>query len=205
MTIIDLTVPLNPRTPTYEGDPPTKLEPVATIAKDGYAFTYISVNSHTGTHVDAPTHMVPDSAKGLDSYKPDQFVGRGVYLDVTDKIFTLEKLKQSNIQAGDIVVFHTGMADVYHETSYYDSYPAMPEEVAQYLVDQKVSMVGVDMCSPDHEPFEVHRILLGGDVLIIENLTNLGQLAGKTFDVYALPIRIDADAAPARVIAILRD
>jgi arylformamidase len=97
------------------------------------------------------------------------------------------------------------MSDVYHEVAYYDDYPAMPEDIARYLVEQKVNIVGVDMCSPDREPFEPHRILLSGDVLIMENLTNLGELAGKTFEVYALPIRVDIDAAPASVIAVVKD
>lgn len=204
MKIIDLSVPLNTQTPTYEGDPPTKLEPVATVAKDGYAFTYISVNSHTGTHVDAPTHMVPGSTKGLDSYPIEHFAGRGVYIDATAKAITLEAVQQAGLRPGDIVLFHTGMSNTYYESAYYDDYPAMPEDVAHYLVEQKVKIVGVDMCSPDHEPFETHRILLAGDVLIAENLTNLDALAGQMFDVYALPIRLDIDAAPARVIAVVK-
>jgi kynurenine formamidase len=43
--------------------------------------------------------------------------------------------------------------------------------------------------------------LLGGEVLIIENLANLDKLTGKEFTVYALPIKLDIDGAPARVIA----
>ncbi|HSX30633.1 MAG TPA: cyclase family protein [Candidatus Saccharimonadales bacterium] len=205
MTIIDLTVPLNPQTPTYEGDPPTKLEPVASVDKDGYSFTYLSVNSHTGTHVDAPSHMLPEGAKGLDSYPADHFVGRGVYVDVTSKIFDLAAIQQVGIQPGDIVLFHTGLSKAYHEAVYYESYPAMREDVARYLVGQKVKMVGVDMCGLDYEPFPIHKILLSSDVLIIENLANLDQLTGKAFDVYALPLKIDTDGSPARVIAVVKE
>jgi arylformamidase len=203
MKLIDLTVPLSEQTPIYEGDPETKIIAGATVAKDGYADSYISVYSHTGTHIDAPVHMLADSQKTLGTYPLEQFVGRGVYIDVTTKKFDLAMVRSADIQAGDIVLFHTGMSDVYHESVYYDDYPAIPEDIANYLAAQKVKMVGVDMCGVDHEPFPIHKILLAGDVLIIENLTNLDALAGKDFDVYALPLKLDIDGSPARVIAQL--
>lgn len=85
--------------------------------------------------------------------------------------------------------------------SYYTDYPAVPEDIAQQLVDMKVKMVGVDMGSIDHDPFPVHKLLLGSDILIIENLVNVGQLVGKKFKVYALPLNLQVEASPARVIA----
>lgn len=205
MNIIDLSVPLNEVTPAYEGDPPTKLEPVATVAKDGYAFTYLSVNSHTGTHIDAPAHMLPSPAKQLSEYPIETFSGRGVYINVHEMPFTLETVKGFAIGAGDIVLFRTDMSNHYHGPAYFKNYPAISEEIAQYLVSKRVKMVGVDMCSVDHEPFTTHKILLASDVLIIENLTNLDKLVGVAFDVYALPLPIAADGAPARVIAVIKE
>ena len=67
-------------------------------------------------------------------------------------------------------------------------------------------MVGVDAGSVDTmDDFPIHKILLAAQVLIIENLTNLNQLAGKDFRVYALPVKLDVDGAPARVIAEVED
>lgn len=57
------------------------------------------------------------------------------------------------------------------------------------------------MCSPDHKPFPIHRILLRNDILIIENLTNLKELIGKKFKVYAFPINLQIEASPVRVVA----
>ena len=93
------------------------------------------------------------------------------------------------------------MSDVYYKPEYYDDYPDMPEAVAQFLVEKQVKIVGVDMCSPDHPPFPIHKILLNGNVLIIENLTNLASVVGKRFRVYAFPLRLDIDASPVRVVA----
>jgi len=95
-----------------------------------------------------------------------------------------------------------GLSGNYHEAIYFEDYPAMPVEIANYLVGKKVKMVGVDACSVDNKDgFPIHKILLSGNVLIIENLTNLSKLAGKNFKAYALPINLQIDGAPARVIA----
>ena len=197
--VVDLSVPLNAQTPIYPGDPATKIEPAGVLAKDGYNDHYISVGTHVGTHIDAPQHMLEGGAS-LDKTPIEQFVGRGCYVDITDGNF--EALKDADIQPGDIVLLHTGMSEKYHESVYFEDYPVMSEEIAKYLVSKKVKMVGLDTCSPDNKDgFPIHKILLAGNILIIENLTNLSELAGKKFKVYALPIKLQIDGAPARVIA----
>lgn len=200
MRFIDLSVPINENTPVYPGDPKTKIEPMGIFDKDGYEDSYVCVGTHAGTHIDAPRHMVK-GGKSLDEIPVEQFVGRGVYIKVSNKNYNLEQVKQADIRKGDIVLFHTGMSDVYHSKEYFGDYPAITEDIANYLISKKVKVVGVDTCSADHEPFTVHRILLRNNVLIIENLTNLEQLEGKEFKIYALPIKLEIDGAPARVIA----
>ncbi len=200
MKLIDLSVKLNEATPVYPGDPATKIEPAGVLEKDGYADHYISMGTHVGTHIDAPAHMISGGLT-LDKLHIEQFVGPGKYIAVANS-FVLETVKQANLQAGDIVLFHTGMSDKYYDPVYFEDYPAMSEEIAKYLVDRKVRMVGVDTCSVDNiDGFPIHKILLGAGVLIIENLTNLGELSGKEFKVYALPLKLDIDGSPARVIA----
>lgn len=198
--IIDLSVPLNNNTPVYPGDPKTKIKTAGMLGKDGWNDHYVSFNTHVGTHIDAPLHMVK-SGKSLDQYPIERFVGRGRYIKVRNNKFSLDDVKSTDIKRGDIVLFNTGLSSKYHDASYFEDYPTVPDEIAMYLVEQGVSMVGLDMCSPDHAPFLIHKIFLNGDVLIIENLTNLKQLAGRKFVVYALPIKLDVDGAPARVIA----
>jgi kynurenine formamidase len=198
--LIDLSVTLNQQTPVYPGDPVIKIEPAGVIERDGWNDHVISVNTHVGTHIDAPLHMIA-GGKTLDQVPIEQFVGRGRMIEV-GKAFDLEDIKQADVQEGDIVLFRTGMSENYQEPVYFEEYPAMSEEVASYLVDRKVKMVGVDAGSVDNaDGFPIHKILLGGEVLIIENLANLDKLTGKEFTVYALPIKLDIDGAPARVIA----
>lgn len=200
---IDLSVPINENTPVYPGDPKTKVKKVGILEKDGYEDHHVCLGTHAGTHIDAPRHMVA-KGKSLDQININQFTGKGVYIKVNNKRFDLGEIKKVIIKEGDIVLFHTGMNDVYYQSEYYDNYPAITEEIANYLVEKKVKIVGVDMCSVDHEPFPVHRVLLKNDILIIENLTNLSALKGKQFIIYAFPIKLQIDAAPTRVVAKIK-
>lgn len=197
--LIDLSVAINEQTPIYPGDPKTKIEPAGVLARDGYCDHYFSMGTHVGTHIDAPMHMLEDGTS-LDQIPVEQFVGNGKCVTVANSDFT--GVKALDIKEGDIILFHTGMGNRYQDSAYFKDYPAMSERTAQYLVESKVKMVGVDACSVDNqENFPIHKILLAGGVLIIENLTNLDKLTDKQFTVYALPIKLQVDGAPARVVA----
>lgn len=199
MSFIDLSVSLNAQTPVYPGDPVTKIEPAGILENDGFNDHYVSIGTHVGTHIDAPLHMI-QNGKTLDQFPIDQFIGRGVYIKVDNNKFDLAQLQHVDIKEGDIVLFHTGMSEIYNDPRYFE-HPSISEEIANYLVEKKIKMAGMDMASPDHEPFQIHKILLNAGILIIENLTNLTELSGKEFTVYALPIKLQIDAAPARAIA----
>lgn len=202
MKIIDLSVPVNEDTPAYPGDPKIKIDKIGSFDKDTYNDHQVSFGIHSsGTHIDAPLHMVAEG-KSLEQIHISQFVGRGRLIKVDGK-FDIDSIKKAEVEEDDVVLFYTGMADVYGEDDKYygDDRPEITEEVANYLVKKKIKMVGLDMCSPDKEPFKIHRILLGNEILIIENMTNLDQLEGKEFTVFALPINLQLDGGPARVIA----
>jgi kynurenine formamidase len=115
----------------------------------------------------------------------------------------LADVKRVEIGEADIVLFKCGSKS-FTEPGYYEAWPEVPEEIADYLIEKKVKVIGVDMPSPDHEPFRIHKKLLGAGILIIENLTNLDKLVGKDFTIYALPIKFALDGAPARVIAEIK-
>lgn len=199
--IIDLSVRLNNETPAYPGDAKIEIKESNVLALQGYQDHSVFMGTHTGTHIDAPGHMI-EGGKTLDEFSAEQFVGRGVYIAVNDNNFELNDIKKSDIQAGDIVVFNTGMSNRIHDEVYFTDYPAMGIDVAEYLVERRVRMVGVDTCSIDNQPgFPVHKLLLSNNILIIENLTNLEQLSGMDSKIYALPLKLNLDGAPARVIA----
>lgn len=200
MQYIDLSIPINPQTLVYPGDPPVKVEPALQLAKDGCNDHVVTMGTHVGTHIDAPLHML-EGGKSLDQFGPDKFIGRGRLVKLRNQTYDLADFEQAGIEAGDIVLIYSGASDVYPDPSYMESYPAMPEDVARFLVEKRVKAVGVDMCSVDHDEFVSHRRLLKDEVLIIENVTNLKALEDKQFKVFALPIKLQIDGAPARVVA----
>jgi len=100
------------------------------------------------------------------------------------------------------VLFYSGLDLHFGEPDYFTAYPDITEELARFLADQHVKIVGLDWVSPDHEPYPIHDILFKGNVLILENLTNLDQLLHETnFEVFAFPLKIEADSSIVRVVA----
>lgn len=199
MNYIDLTMPLTPSTPVYPGDPQVEVTVAGELDKDGYLDHLLKLGTHNGTHIDAPAHMIANG-KLLSAFSLDHFVGTGKVVDVREG-FSLDALEAADIQQGDIVLLYTGKSEHFDAPDYYTDYPSVTDEAAEFVVTKGAKMVGVDTGSVDHEPFLVHKKLLGNDVLIIENLVNLGQLVGKSFTVFALPLNLTVEGSPARVIA----
>jgi arylformamidase len=201
MTYIDLTHLLHADTPIFPGDPEFTIKPAATFTDQNNLGHSISCGTHTGTHIDAPAHMI-EGAKTLDTFSPAQLIGRGVYIQISSTEISAEDLQTADIQQGDIIVLDTGMASKYGGAAYYESFPVLTDAAASYLIEKRVKMVGIDTASFDRDQnFPIHKKLLGTDILLIENIANIQQLAGFDFTIYALPMRFDLDGAPARVIA----
>jgi arylformamidase len=200
MKFIDLSVAIDEKTPVYPGDPVIKIQPAGNLEKDGYEDHLISIGTHVGTHIDAPRHMVV-GGKSLKDIPLENFTGRGIHIKNENKQFDLEAIKRVNIQEGDIVLFETGMSQLYYQSEYFKDYPNITEEVANYLVEKRVKMLGVDTCSVDHDQFIAHKILLSQEILILENLTNLSELEGQDFMIYAFPLNLSLDGSPLRVVA----
>lgn len=204
---IDITHLFTASMPVYPGDPPASLEHAAVIGKDGFYDFRLTTGMHVGTHMDGPLHMIANGKK-LSEFPPEKFFGRGVLVDARGQRTELgvELLDGIDIQKGNIVLIMTGFSKYYRDDQkkYFEDSPVLTPELAQNLIEKGVSIVGMDIGSPDRSPFAVHKLLLRHDILIIENLTNLEQLMGvKSFEVVALPAKFDADSAPTRTVAVI--
>ncbi|WP_269850735.1 cyclase family protein [Methanosarcina horonobensis] len=78
--IIDITVPISPSTPIFPGDPEPSVENICTLEKDGFAVSKLVFGSHTGTHVDAPSHVLKDGPT-VDNLNIESLMGQAVVLD----------------------------------------------------------------------------------------------------------------------------
>jgi|SRR3989338_8598998 len=201
--IIDLTLPIDNKTPNWPGDPKIVIKQFSTVEKDTISKKVLTFHSHFSTHIDAPSHMIAQG-KTLSDYPIEKFVGEGIVIDVRGQKEIETNL--NSVKKGDIVFFLTSHSDKVYDKDYFDTNPVLTAKTAQGLVDKKIKIVGLDAPTPDNAPYTLHKLFFKHDILIVENLVNLKDLAGKRFQCYVLPLKIkDGDGAPCRVIGITND
>ncbi len=206
----DLSQPISSGIQTYPGDPPVDVSPAATVDDDGYRVSALACGSHSGTHVDAPSHTEP-AGSSLDEHDVGRFVFDARVVDCTGREprTPIGPDALPGDDAGDLLVVRTGW-DAHWGTDRYLDHPYLTPEAADRCVRAGWS-VGVDALNPDPTPspnaiddepsgFPTHARLLGAERFILENLTNLAGL--DRFRLYAFPLPIeDADGSPVRAVA----
>ena len=203
--IINLSQKIYNNMPVHPLDDKVVVEQNHTVKQDEYSNTQISLGMHSGTHIDFPAHLI-ENAKRTDSYELDYFIGEACLIDAFgEKVVTLKAEYKDKIKKYDIVLIYTGYGEYFEKEEYYgEDAPVLSLEFAEYLALNHVKMVGIDLASPDKYPYEIHKVLLSHDVLIIENLNNLEKLKGiESFAFCAMPLCIDAEASITRAIAII--
>lgn len=200
--IIDLTMPIDEKTPVFPGDPKQEITQNATIEKDGWNEKRLTFNSHFGTHIDAPFHMLANGKK-LDELPLEKFIGKAVVIDVRGQKEIAPDLK--GVKKDDIVFFRTDHIKKAYSKDFFKANPVITEETAKLLIQKGVKVVGLDSYTPDNDPYKIHKLFFKHDILIIENLINLDKLKQKRFDCYIMPLKIRrADGAPCRVFALVK-
>jgi kynurenine formamidase len=202
MKLIDLSHTIRKDIPPFPGSDPLQIEQIRTLQSDGFNDYRLTTGMHAGTHIDGPMHMTPDT-RTIAEITLEMFTGKGVLIDVRgEKEIEFRESFRKIIQPESIVLFYSGLSDNYGKPGYFTDYPDFSKEFAGFLVGQKVKMIGLDWPSPDHPPYLIHEILMRNDILILENLTNLTQLLRETsFEVFAFPLKIEADSSGVRVVA----
>lgn len=222
--LIDLTHTLRSGMPVYPGDSVPEITRATSVETDGFTHYDLRTGVHAGTHMDGPAHMVVGGRKLCD-FPPERFITPAKLLGLDapfgkggrgDFQITRTDCEEIDLQPGDALLIRSGFSETFDDPAYFTDYPVLTEDAARYLVEKRIGILGIDWPSPDREPFAVHRILLGAEILIIENLTNLEELAkhvslfprgstakpgGSSFTLHALPMKLDTDSAPCRVIA----
>jgi arylformamidase len=211
MKIIDLTHTITPNMPVYPGTESPVFMPVGSIDDMGFIEKKITLYSHTGTHVDAPAHLIKDS-KTLDLLPIDHFYGKALVLsfaDVKGKIISIKELepRQDVIKQIEFLLFHTGWSQYWGTEKYFSDYPVLSLEAADWLSSFGLKGIGLDTISADtsdtHD-FSVHKSFLKNDTIIIENLTNLEKLPRRQFSFSCFPLNFeDSDGSPVRAVALI--
>ena len=206
----DLSHPLRTGMQVYPGDPSVDLSPALELERDGAAVTSLHLGSHTGTHVDAPAHTVA-GGRTMDLVALEELVGDALVIRVpglADRAtIGVDDLGDLPERVPPIVVVDTGWAR-HFGTERALRHPALGVDAARLLVERGMHVLGVDTLSPDPTDaagtteFPVHEVVLGGDGLIVENLTGLDGLPPRV-RIGVFPLRLAGDGAPARAVAFV--
>lgn len=170
---------------------------------------------HTGTHMDAPFHVI-QGAGGVDTVDPLILIGPAcvLKLDVPAGSYgiTVEDVKaweadHGDIQSGEAVLFHTGHDALWKSDpqEYITNYPYLLPETAQYMVDKGVRYIAMESISPDTSTTESHQILLGNGVGVVENVCSLGDIeADRCYTIGTFPNSQGATGVWTRILALYR-
>jgi arylformamidase len=212
-TSLDLTMPFSEKTIPVPGHPCPRLEPLTTLEQDGVRNTLMTISIHTGTHIDAPSHFIEDGAT-IDEIPIERFRRPGVCLDLRELAqpgspVTLEHLEEAGFDpsevGGTILMLATGWSDeAWQSERLYGANPYLAQDAASALAEASPSALGLDFAVDDTKPWPNHTILLGAEVLLIENLMRLPELPRDGFEVTAYPLRlVGQNGGPTRVVAEL--
>ncbi|MEM7514495.1 MAG: cyclase family protein [Bacteroidota bacterium] len=207
MKLIDLSLPVSSQLPGVS------ISPAKSMEKDGWNATTLQLYSHAGTHVDAPIHFAA-SDQSIEQMPLDAFYAECWVVDCQVKekeeltLSHVEEIKDE-VQEKDGLIFRTGWASRLGHESYRNSLPAISEELALWMVDKKIKLVGVEPPSiADVNDLaavtRIHLILLGAGITIVEGLTNLELLPQPKVKILALPLKIvGGDGCPVRAVALI--
>jgi arylformamidase len=209
MKIYDITVPISTELPVYPGDPPIELERVMSLDKGDIAnVTRLCCSTHFGTHVDPPSHFLPDGIP-LDQLPLETLIGMARVVDVGDVPFIdAAVLERCHLDSATRVLFKTRNSGFWPphlnaEKSFREDFVYIEPDAAKILVNRGVQLVGIDYLSVEKFNFDkptTHLILLGAGVVIVEGLA-LSEVPPGDYELVCLPLKIkNGDGAPARVV-----
>ena len=193
--------------------PGVEIEQAKNLETDGWNAQTLHLYSHAGTHMDAPWHFGVNN-QTIDRLPLEQCIGPCRMADLSpigDKyLITVEDLGAvaGLINEGDSLIVKTGWSQHVGTEKYRHQLPRISESLAYWCIKKNVKMLGVEPPSVAdvnniREVTNIHQILLGGNVTIVEGLTNLSDIQAEKFTLMVLPLKIkDGDGSPARAIAI---
>ena len=182
----------------------------------------LTISEHSGTHMDAPLHFVPEGTAhyGADGIPLERLAGRAATIDATalgpdEPLLGPERIRaweeeHGPLEPGDRVLVRYGWAERWatgrEGRRFLEDWPGLSGEAAEYLVEKGVALVGCDTLAVDaagSEENPAHHVLLGNEVYVVENLKNLEVL--PPFCLFlALPLKIkDGSGSPVRAVALV--
>ena len=208
--ILDLTREVRNDTKVFPGSPLPKFITWTKMDVHDYDSEVIFMSTHTGTHMDAPSHFASD-ASSIDKISVKRFISNAILIKIkkgSNQLITANEIEESNVRImeGDTIVFSTLWENEIDKEYFFSHSPGLAEDAAKYLINKKVNAVCIDSPSIDRgsdSSFAVHKLLLSKEILIVENLCNLSKLNSQYFTLIMAPLKLSgASGSPIRAIAV---
>ncbi len=208
MHTYDISLTISPEMPVWPGDPCVQLERIEKIEDGANAnVSRVDMSVHTGTHVDAPYHFLPDG-KTVEQLPLRLLTGRAYVLNLPDAdVITADVLEKADIPPRTRrLLFRTRNSQYWgkQEKVFQTDFVGITDDGARFLVKRGVKLVGVDYLSvaPYKESRPTHEVLLKHGVVVVEGL-NLHEISQGRYTLYCLPLKLEgSDGSPARAILV---
>jgi kynurenine formamidase len=210
--VVDLTAPLDARTPCYPGDPPFAQSWHTLLDEQGFCVSKLQMGAHSGTHVDAPLHFLGKASPDVAGMPLERFLGEAVALETPKppgEDVTVADLADADIRAGDIVLFRTGWDRRSASPAFFEgAWPGLAPALVERLIRRGVKAMGGDFASVDSPAAlavgaPAHKLAAQAGMPVFEALINLDQVVGQRFFFLGLPLKIEGgEASPIRAVAL---
>jgi arylformamidase len=206
----NISVPLE-AAPVFPGDPKYSRASISRL-EDGaeYNLSSIYLGTHSGTHIDAPAHLLR-GGRTIDQYPLSRFIlpaqvvsvncpGNGDPIDPS----ALQDLKSGK---GEALLFKTNNSRrrLMHNSVFTEEFVYLSREAAARCASLDFGLVGIDYLSVDRYGDDLapaHRALLENEILILEGI-DLEAVSPGRYHLICLPLNAaDLDAVPVRAVLV---
>lgn len=189
----------------YKNKNAVQIEAIKDFEQDKVRETLIHINSHTGTHVEAPAHFLRDGIT-IDNIDLTQCCGRCQVVDMTfaEDSITDEHLSLLPIEANAIILLKTTNSELHDRALFDPNFVYLAASGAEYLVEKKIKAIGFDYVGLERfqENHATHQILMKHNIVIMEGL-RLNMVRAGNYVLMCLPLAfVGLEAAPARAVLI---
>jgi arylformamidase len=199
---IDISQRLDEKVAVWPGDTPFSYRVNWSKEESGSVNVgQITMSTHTGTHIDAPFHFDNEGKRVLD-LDLDIYIGpaRVIYLPNKTKI-GVDELQSVNLEGVTRLLIYTGAWK--NRTVFPEAIPHIEPELAPYLSERGIRLIGVDLPSVDpldSKELSAHHELTRYGIHILEGIV-LDHVAPGDYELIALPLPLaEADGSPVRAV-----
>ncbi len=204
MNVIDISMTIEPDMMVYKNYDHKKpvFENSANFKTGSHYETDLKLNLHTGTHMDAPLHMI-EGGETIEKYDISRLMTTCRVLDLSHVVGMVTKadLEAFDIVKDEFILLKTRNSS---EEAFNTEFISLRKDGAKYLSEIGINGVGIDALGIERgqDDHMTHKYLLDANVIILEGL-RLGHVEAKSYELIALPLKIaNVEASLIRAVLI---